>query len=230
MGVPQNLWFVVEHPLKQMIWGYPHFRKPPNRKSNSVPATQSSDSALQGFRYCSVHVRQRHRVRIWKCPCRCTPRPCRGAADPGAGANVKVCCFRWQAHQCQGLEGSFSSFQCFPTKNVLSSVRSRFRTKSPHIGYVYTLPFSMLTRPLNQSRSLLKLPSSILGGTLARNGRNVCVEASNFHSWRKSRMEGPRMSALTQWGSQSALSPIRNEVVCRRPWSPVLPQKTLSPG
>ena len=31
MGVPQNGWFSSgKIPLKEMIWGYPYFRKPPN--------------------------------------------------------------------------------------------------------------------------------------------------------------------------------------------------------
>ena len=34
-GVPQNGWFIIimenpRIPLKRMIWGYPHFRKPPH--------------------------------------------------------------------------------------------------------------------------------------------------------------------------------------------------------
>ena len=29
MGLPKNGWFIVKIPLKWMMWGYPHFRKPP---------------------------------------------------------------------------------------------------------------------------------------------------------------------------------------------------------
>ena len=29
LGVPQNGWFIMEHPVKWMIWGYPYFRKHP---------------------------------------------------------------------------------------------------------------------------------------------------------------------------------------------------------
>ena len=28
-GGTQNEWFIMEHPLKWMIWGYSYFRKPP---------------------------------------------------------------------------------------------------------------------------------------------------------------------------------------------------------
>ena len=33
MGVPNNGWFIRENPTKQMIWGYPYFRKPPYDRS-----------------------------------------------------------------------------------------------------------------------------------------------------------------------------------------------------
>ena len=34
IGVPQNGWFIMEHPiLKWMIWGYHYFRKHPNGSS-----------------------------------------------------------------------------------------------------------------------------------------------------------------------------------------------------
>ena len=39
MGVPSNGWFIVENPIKWMIWEYPYFRKPPNMKENSVSTT-----------------------------------------------------------------------------------------------------------------------------------------------------------------------------------------------
>jgi len=26
-GIPKNVWFTMENPMKRMIWGYPHFRK-----------------------------------------------------------------------------------------------------------------------------------------------------------------------------------------------------------
>ena len=29
IGVPQNGWFIIENPVKWMIWGYPYFRKHP---------------------------------------------------------------------------------------------------------------------------------------------------------------------------------------------------------
>ena len=33
MGDPQNGWFVVENPMKWMMLGYPHFRKPPHHET-----------------------------------------------------------------------------------------------------------------------------------------------------------------------------------------------------
>ena len=30
IGVPQNAWFIMEKPLKWMIWGYPYFWKHPH--------------------------------------------------------------------------------------------------------------------------------------------------------------------------------------------------------
>ena len=49
-GVPQNGWFIIimenpRIPLKRMIWGYPHFRKPPHiqKVSECILATFCSE-------------------------------------------------------------------------------------------------------------------------------------------------------------------------------------------
>ena len=37
IGVPQNAWFIMENPIKWMIWGYPYFWKHPYRHLGSPP-------------------------------------------------------------------------------------------------------------------------------------------------------------------------------------------------
>ena len=57
IGVPQNGWFIMENPIKMMIWGYHHFRKTPYVSSQegrcencflfpSPPETSGQDSEV----------------------------------------------------------------------------------------------------------------------------------------------------------------------------------------
>ena len=37
IGIPQNGWFIMEIPIKWMIWGYPYFRKHPPSNYQKTP-------------------------------------------------------------------------------------------------------------------------------------------------------------------------------------------------
>ena len=41
-GIPQNGWFVMDNPIKCMMWGYPYFRKPPDTRSKSKSEESST--------------------------------------------------------------------------------------------------------------------------------------------------------------------------------------------
>ena len=70
MGVPQNGWFITEHPvilLKWMIWGDHHFRKPPyDLASKQMMMWRSTPGAMH--RHCDTIVGGAHLQWWWGNP------------------------------------------------------------------------------------------------------------------------------------------------------------------